>query len=331
MSDEPTNLPSALPAAAAPDRSRLRIRIGTIAIAVFLVALVVAAGAGYLAGTRARAQAQQSALEAQARQQFDLAIQDLRAGRYAFAQQRLQYVLNLDPNFPAAPAMLQQALIGLHATPTATPTQTPIPTATLDLPRVQELMTQAQQQFHNGDWAGMVETLLTLQVTVPDYQPSRVRGLMYVALSGEGVALINKGELEQGIYDLDQAELYGPLDYKASQRRAWAELLLKLYQEANLYFQQDWQQSVNYFSQVYSMAPNYGDTTQDYPQALQKYGDQLAGQGKYCDALKEYQIAAAIKPNASGLEKAMNSANSSCSASQAPAPTGSAPTPTPTP
>jgi len=329
MPDEPSNDTTPVAADESLGRSRLRNRIVTAAVSVLLVALVVAVAGGYIAGSRARTQAQQSALEAQAREQFDLAIQDLRAGRYAFAQQRLQHVLNLDPYFPAASAMLQQALVGLRATATPTPTETPVPLPTLDLPRAQQLMSQAQQQFQNADWAGMVETLLTLRVSVPDYQPSRVNGLMYVALGGEGVALINEGQLEQGIYDLDQAEQYGPLDYKTSQRREWAELLLSVYQEANIYLQQDLKQSVADFAAAYSMAPNYGDTLQDYPQALQKYGDQLMGKGNYCSALKEYQLAASIKPNASGLQKAMSEANSSCTAEQAPAPTSPAPTPTP--
>lgn len=311
-------------------RSSLGRRIVTAALVILLVALLGAAAGGYYAGSRATALAQQSAVAASVREQFDLALQDLRAGRYAFAQQRLQYVLNTDPKFPAADAMMQQALEGLHATPTQTPTATPIPTATLDLPRAQQLIGQAEQQFQNKDWAGMVETLLSLRETLPDYQPSRVSGLMYVGLSGEGVALIDKGELEQGIYDLDLAASYGPLDYKTSQRRDWAVLLLKVYQQANISFQQDWKQSVTYFAQAYSMAPNYGDTLQKYPQALQKYGDQLMGQGKPCEAATEYQTAVNVKPNDSNLQGALDKANSQCAALHAPPPT-TAPTPSPTP
>jgi tetratricopeptide (TPR) repeat protein len=331
MPDEPTNPASPLAANGSAPASHLKRRILTGAIAVLVIALVAAAGGGYFAGTRAKVQAQQSAVEAQAREQFNLALEDMRAGRYAFAQQRLQYVISLDPKFPAADAMLAQALKGLNATPTVTPTATPIPTPTLDLPRAQQLMSQAQQQFQNKDWAGMVETLLSLRAAIPDYQPTRVSGLMYVALSGEGAALIDKGQLEQGIYDLDLAERYGPLDYKTSQRRDWAKLLLKVYQAANLYFQQDWQQSVSYFAQAYSMAPNYGDTIQKYPQALQKYGDQLMGKGKPCDAAPEYQAAVNIQPSNSTYQKDLEAANSGCQAQQAPPPTSAAPTSEPTP
>jgi tetratricopeptide (TPR) repeat protein len=325
---------SDLPAASPALRSRRRIVL--IALAILVAAIVLAVGGGFLAGSTARARQARATVEAQAREQFDLAIEDMRAGRYSFARQRLEYVLSLDPNYPAASDLLQEALRGLNSTPTPTGTPTAPPTATLDLPRAQQLFAQAEQQFVDKNWAAMIQTLLTLRVEVPAFQPLRVDGLLYTALRNLGVELIDQGKLEEGLYYLDLAKNYSPLDNHASQRAAWAQLLLNLYQAANVFFETDWEKAVETFGQVYAMAPFFRDTPVKYPAALFGYGDQLMQEGKPCDAVPQFQAAANLQPSNADYSDGLARANRDCAASRptavpSPTPGGETPTPSPTP
>ncbi|HLC34620.1 MAG TPA: hypothetical protein VJJ70_06455 [Anaerolineales bacterium] len=320
----------------APPAPRSRRRLVFIGLAILLAAVILAVAGGFLSGTTTRARLARATVEAQAREQFDLAIADMGAGRYSFARQRLEFVLSLDPNYPAASALLEEALRGLNSTPTPTGTPTPPPTATLDLPHAEQLFAQAQQQFSDKNWTGMIQTLILLRVDAPDFQPFRVDGLLFIALRNQGVALIDQGKLEEGLYYLDLAKNYAPLDNHASQRADWAQLLLNLYQAANVYFETDWEKAVETFGQVYAMAPFFRDTPIKYPAALFGYGEQFMQEGKPCDAVAQFQAAANLQPSNPDYSDELGRANRDCAASRPTAvpsatPGGETPTPSPTP
>jgi len=324
MSDHPSASPA----------PRSRRRIAFIALAVLIGAILLAVAGGVVVGTTTRTRQARATVEAQAREQFDLALEDMRAGRYSFARQRLEFVLSLDPNYPAASDLLQDALRGLNSTPTPTGSPTPPPTATLDLPHAQQLFAQAEQQFSDKNWAAMIETLLTLRVDAPDFQTYRVDGLLFIALRNQGVDLIDQGKLEEGMYFLDLAKNYAPLDNHATQRAAWAQLLLNLYQAANVYFETNWEKAVETFEQVYAMAPFFRDTPIKYPAALYGYGEQLMQDGKPCDAVPQFQAAANLQPSNADYSDELGRANRDCAASRptaAPSPTPVSETPTPSP
>jgi tetratricopeptide (TPR) repeat protein len=326
MSDLPTTSPA----------PRSRRRIAFVALAVLIGAILLAVAGGVVVGTTTRTRQARATVEAQAREQFDLALEDMRAGRYSFARQRLEFVLGLDPNYPAASDLLQDALRGLNSTPTPTGSPTPPPTATLDLPHAQQLFAQAEQQFSDKNWAAMIETLLTLRVDAPDFQTYRVDGLLFIALRNQGVDLIDQGKLEEGMYFLDLAKNYAPLDNHATQRAAWAQLLLNLYQAANVYFETNWEKAVETFEQVYAMAPFFRDTPIKYPAALYGYGEQLMQDGKPCDAVPQFQAAANLQPSNADYSDELGRANRDCAASRPTAapsatPVSESPTPSPTP
>jgi tetratricopeptide (TPR) repeat protein len=325
-----SDLPTASPA------PRSRRRIAFVALAVLIGAILLAVAGGVVVGTTTRTRQARATVEAQAREQFDLALEDMGAGRYSFARQRLEFVLGLDPNYPAASDLLQDALRGLNSTPTPTGSPTPPPTATLDLPHAQQLFAQAEQQFSDKNWAAMIETLLTLRVDAPDFQTYRVDGLLFIALRNQGVDLIDQGKLEEGMYFLDLAKNYAPLDNHATQRAAWAQLLLNLYQAANVYFETNWEKAVETFEQVYAMAPFFRDTPIKYPAALYGYGEQLMQDGKPCDAVPQFQAAANLQPSNADYSDELGRANRDCAASRPTAapsatPVSETPTPSPTP
>ncbi|MEJ2601120.1 MAG: hypothetical protein P8Z00_22505 [Anaerolineales bacterium] len=83
------------------------------AFPIVMLAILAAAGgalAGYNSGQRA-VHSSQAHQEVQALEgQYKLALEDLQAGRYEVARQRLEYILTQDPSYPGAQDKLAQAM-----------------------------------------------------------------------------------------------------------------------------------------------------------------------------------------------------------------------------
>ncbi len=81
-------------------------------------------------------------------------------------------------------------------------------------------MNQAQQQFTDKKYPDMITTLLQLKTHIPGYEPVRVDGLIWLGLRYNGVHLIqDTNRLTDGLYYLDLATNYAPLDKEASGKR----------------------------------------------------------------------------------------------------------------
>jgi tetratricopeptide (TPR) repeat protein len=297
-----------------------------------LILAIIAASFGALAGYNSGQHTLHSAKAQQADQalkdQYNLAVQDLQAGNYEVARQRLEYVLNQNPSFPGAQDKLAQAIAVLYATATPTPPPpTGTPTPTRDLRPVQDLFNQAVQQIAASDWDGALNTLTGLRGADPTYQAARVDALIYTALRNRGVdEILKKSDLEGGSYDLALAERFGPLDVDADNVRNWA----RLYMYGNSFWGADPARAIYYFSQVASAAPYLTDGSgwtamARYREVLIQYGDLLGKQEKWCDAEQQYQLAANIRPT-DQLMSTLNDASEKCS----PPTSTEAPTETPT-
>ena len=236
--------------------------------------------------------------------QFTLGVQDMAAGRFDVARQRLEYVVYNDPSFPGAVDKLAEVLRILNITatptplrPTATPTPTPNPTPTRDLRPVQDLFTQAQTALAEGNWTTVIDLLTNLRKADMAYLTTRVDGLLYLALRNQGVDKIYLGrDLEGGSYDLVLAERFGPLDVAANQARE----LARLYMYGSAFWEAFPEQAVFYFSQVAAAAPYLTDASgwtalERYRASLIQYGDQLAAKMDWCNAQTQYELAASIR------------------------------------
>lgn len=294
-------------------------------VLVFVVASLLAGGAGYMSGVEQREQARKSALQAQAEEQFRRGVEDLEAGRYELARQRFEYVIQLDPSYPGAPERLAEALLRLNQ-PTASPTVEA--TATPNLAPVEELFEQAQAALREGNWTAAVQTLLTLRAKDPDYRAVDVDGMMYLALRNRGVQRIaEEGMLAEGMYDLAQAQTFGPLDRDASNWRDWAALYL----EANSYMGVNWGRAVAQFAQVYLVAPYLrNDAYIKYAVSAQNYADQLIQAGDPCAAEGYYDESLAAWDNATVYPTATQ-ARDMCRTATAPPPRPPTDEPTATP
>ncbi|MCJ7512751.1 MAG: hypothetical protein MUO23_07240 [Anaerolineales bacterium] len=279
MSDLSQNEPTAT---SSPEPRRRRRWIWLIPLTLGVILL--AASIGYLVGVQQRQQARQVAFGLSADEQWGLALEDLEARRFELARQRIEYVIRLDPTYPDAAQRLAQALVGLNAPhPTLLPGATPTP----NLAPIEDLFVQAHQALADGDWDLTIETLLALRAKDFEYRAVEVDGLLYAALRNRGVERIGQqGLLEEGMYDLSRAELFGPLDEEAENWRSWADLYLL----ANSYMGANWAQAVYYFSQVYVVAPYLkNDAYIKYAISSQAYGDLLVSSGDPCAAKGYYE------------------------------------------
>jgi len=291
----------------------------------FLVIVVATGTIGYFAGIRQREVARKDAITQVAKEQFDLSVQDLDAGRYEIARQRLEYVIQIDPSYPGAPDRLAQALLALNQ-PTSQPT--PQVTPTPNLAPVQDLFEQAKASIQNGDWSTAIDTLVLMKSKDAGYKAVERDDLMYLALRNRGIDLIsNQGQLEQGIFDLSRAEQFGPLDRDADNWRSWAQLYL----QANSYMGLDWAKAAAAFAQVYLVAPYLkNDAYIKYAISAQNYGDQLINADDPCAAENMYSESLAAWDNAT-LYPTATKAHRACKTATAERPKPKPPTDTPTP
>jgi tetratricopeptide (TPR) repeat protein len=329
-------------------RRRHPIRLFFIAL---LAVMVIAATAGVFSGQQLRVEREIILNHSRVEEQFALALQDLQQGQYAVAAQRLEYIVTVEPDYPRVKEKLDLAHVGMNATPTPLPTSTPVPSPTPDVSRGEQLILKAEQQFKDGDYRGMYATLLTLKTEIPDYQPVRADGLIWVALRYEGLSLINKGRISEGMYFLDLSKNYAPLDSKASERNVWSQLVLTSYQGAYVNLaqaedakataiqegnpesfaksQEAFIKSIQFFEQLYALAPGFrANIFSDYVSTLRGYGELLQASGEVCQALEQFEKALTNLPENEDLITLRDKAQELCPSGVVPAPTS---TETPTP
>ncbi len=292
---------------------------------LLLLALVLGGLSGYLVGTRQRDETQRAVIAERAKEQFDLGLQDLEAGRFELARQRFEYVIRLDPTYPEAPDRLAQALVPLRAG-TATPMALATPTP--NLAPVEELFTQAAAALDQQQWTTAIDTLIGLRAKNAAFRAVEVDGMFYNAFRNRGVQRIaEQGLLEEGIYDMSRAERFAPLDRDAGNWRSWAELYL----QADSYMGLNWAKAAQYFAEVFAVAPYLrNDAYVKYATAAQEYGEQLIAAGDPCGAGAQFEQSLAAWLNGT-LVPTATQAWALCETLQYVPPPTSAETPTETP
>jgi tetratricopeptide (TPR) repeat protein len=265
------------------------ILIGVLGV---IVLLALAGFGGYESAIGTRVQAKTQLVNQQLMDQFQRALVDEQFKHYDDAKQRLNFIIQNDPSFPGAQTEMTKLLIIMSIpTATLTPTLTPTP----DVRGQQAMITTAQQLIAASSWANALTELDQLRKKDPSFNASQVDGMYYYALRNYGVDLITKqGNLEGGVYELDLASRFAPLDHDAKSLYDGAEL----YIDAASFWQVDWATAANELAQVYTAYPAMWDGTmsaaQRYQIAAERYGDQLFSQSRFCDATKQYQAAQAI-------------------------------------
>ncbi len=255
----------------------------------FIIILALSGLGAYRSAIGTRQANQDAVLSQQMGEQLQLALVDIQFGKYENAKQRLEFIIAHDPTFPGAQEKLTEVLVKMNV---PTPTATVPPTTTPDSSGAQQAFAQAQQLMNAQDWPSAIGALDTLRKLDPNYQASQVDGMYYFALRNYGYNLITQnGNLEGGIYQFTLAERFGTLDNTANGLREGA----RYYLVGASFWDLDWQQAVNYFSQVYGGWPSLWDGTMTasdrFRIASMRYGDQLLGQERFCDAYTQYDNA----------------------------------------
>ncbi len=297
-----------------PARKRRTWPLWTL-LGIFSLLLVAAISAfsGYRSGITLRTEAQSTQEAQQLEDQFNLSLQDIADKQYFRARQRLEYIIQLNPSYPGAADKLAEVLLELNTTATPTAAPTPTLTPTPDTRGVDELFDQAQQDLTNSNWSDTIDTLLTLRKGNPDYKTVQVDDMLFLALRNRGRdKIVKEADLEGGIYDLSLAERFGPLDTEAESFLTWA----RIYIIGASFWEIDWAQAVNYFSQVAPQLPNLRDgsglsANERYRLALIGYGDQLMNEDS-CNAQEQYQTALSLG-NDPDVEEKLNQAALECS------------------
>jgi len=307
--------------------SRLRSRILTTLGVLALLALSIFGGTQ--AAIADRTSTQRSLIEKQLSEQFQFALVDISFMRYDAARQRLEFIISHEPNYPGASQKLTEVLVAMSV-PTSTPT--PLPTSTPNPTGAEGIFKQAQQLIAARDWANALIAIDEVRKADPGYHTAEVDGMYYFVLRNYGFSqIVEHGNLEGGIYELTLAERFGPLDNAANGLRGGA----RAYLTAASFWEINWEQAVNYLSQVASGWPSLWDGTmtasQRYYIALMRYGDELFQREQFCDAVTQYQAAAAIAELDDTAQKGFNQSYQACfPATETPTPTGSVIAPPPT-
>jgi tetratricopeptide (TPR) repeat protein len=275
-------------------RKRLFLKI-VIGVVIIFAGLLIGAGIGYYHAIDLRQQNEASQRILVATTHFQRGLEAQAAGNLQLARTQIEYVIQVDPNYPGAVDKLTEIMLamGAAAIPTAQPTAAATPTP--DTRGAEELFAQARQYLAESQWAAAVETLDNLRKLSRDFRAIEVDGMYYVGLRYRGVNKILSGSLEEGIYDFALTERFGPLDNEAN------ALMInsRNYINGASYWELDWSRVIDIFSQVAAAVPNLRDasgwTANDrYRIANGRYADQLAGLGDYCSAEYYYAMAFSI-------------------------------------
>ncbi|MBN2555126.1 MAG: hypothetical protein JXA97_04230 [Anaerolineales bacterium] len=290
-------------------------RVFLLIPAVLVLVLLVAVSLGYVIGKSDQATVREQNAALSVQEQFDLSVEDLLAGRFELAKQRLEYVLSLDPQNPDAAELLGMVLTALNQpTPTASPAVTNTPTVTPNTGSSEETFASAQIAFANQDWNGAINLLMILRSSDPEYRRSESNQILATALRNRGMDKLFQGYLEQGIYDLNLAAQFGPLDAQAA---SWQQSAA-FYIFANSYIGLDWRLAAEYMGQM--CQANIWGACAKFANAAREYANLLVEDENWCDGSAYYAQALGAGYDVSFAPTATEAA-SLCMTATAPSPT----------
>ena len=274
-------------------------RRGWIWLGILGMVLIIIAGCiiGYWSAIHARQVEETNQRLVLAATQYELSLVDIKNNDLAMAKRRLDYVIQIYPEYPGAAEKLAFVMVSLaQANPSVTlvPSVATVDTV-IDTGSLNKVYDQATGYFAAQDWANLLNAVLSLRNTDPTYKAIQVDGLYYIALRNMGIINISNGNLEKGLYDFSVAEQIGPIDQDAASYRQWA----RMYLNAASYYGVNWQAAMSGFYELYNMVPNMIDfnnvtVRERYARSIAGYGDYLQSTYDWCGAVTQYEASTGI-------------------------------------
>jgi len=313
-----------------------------IGIVGMLIIGAIGSGTGYLMAVELRKNAELNERLTLAATQFELALNDEKNENFNAARQRLEYILQIYPEYPGLDEKLKDVMLAIGINQGSTQLSTPAPGETIEpvstpLPTTNSknlsvLFNQAKAQLAASDWPGLLATVLSLRDIDPSYESVKVDGMYYYALRYNGISKVEQGSLEVGIYYFSLAEEIAPIDRDAESYRVWA----RMYNNAASNWNINMLAAATQFSDLYALVPNLIDASgitvrSRYAGALEGYGDYLQQTFAWCDAVVQYETSMTIVGSDRMVEKLATARELCANPPPTPTPTMGPPTPTPPP
>jgi hypothetical protein len=181
---------------------------------------------------------------------------------------------------------------------------------------MQGILDSARVAAEGGDYDTAISLALELRGRDPEYALAEINDLLYESLRNRGFSNILNGDLEQGIYDLNLAERFRPLDDQAASWRRSAAYYLY----ANSFIGLDWSQAYQSFADL--CAAGIWDTCFKFALSAHSFGDDLQEEDP-CAALVPYEQSLVTLPDDALVPTATHVAER-CLTATAPVPTETA-------
>ncbi|MFP4344809.1 MAG: hypothetical protein ACLFU8_08960 [Anaerolineales bacterium] len=265
-----------------------------LGLGLFIGALAGAAYLGLYYGERDRETERQTTLQ----EHYEDGLRALNDGQYELARANFEWVLQLQPDH----AQAQEGLLTAEAQLVVVPTPTSEAEEALGEAheaQAAQRLAEAQEAYAGGDWTTAANALTQLRALDSEYYQEEVEALLYESLHNAGMEALEEGNLERGVFYLDQAIALRPLDPEAVNQRN----LAARYLAALNFWGVDWEKAVEEFEELYAVAPHYKDVFWRLYQANLEYGDYLYESGEMCPAELQYAKTLRLSPDAAVEEK----------------------------